>query len=513
MSGVRRRLTELEKEILEVIPRDGTPIELKKIYLALKYRNPRLVKSEESLRKTIEKLVMKGYLRQAGHGKYARPRDLLSYLEMPDILIDELIRKTSSDETIKAGWSLRRELQRLGVPVWKVSEFKSDYIIGGSAGDESSRHIRPYAKLYTGSVIAVTARIRLGGVLPYEAIINQGTPRISFAEPRFIPDHINRGGTVEFLVKRFKEPFLGAFKKLEGFSADLARELARKYDEYSIEEFKMMLISLALNEARYKSTASDFAIALVDGSILPGHLDPHIAPGKDKYEWIEREAPDIARDLLSTKERLLRSYWALYSQARYSENVVLVGAVKSSMDITLQSKTKTYYGCSDQDLLASGLREGEVLGPFKKHRLKEWVIQVKKMEIKELPQEEPPIESYYIKKFPHDVPLQLDIVFPVSFSGEDKRKVISVIYTMIEVSEKHTKLYEKATVVPTLAPIRLIDSEVSKKSEEITNILRREIEGKLAELLMELAKLALRYGADFALYVYDSYVRKLRRVG
>jgi len=520
MSGVRKDKTNLEDEILAILRRVES-IGLSDLYRMLKARNPRLVKSEESLRKALERMELKGLVRNLGRGRYAKPRDLLSYLEKPRLesLLSDIeieITKFGIDTRIKAGWELRQHLQKAGIPITSIRELKGSYVIGGAAGDESSRHIRPFAKMYTGSIVTVTARVRLGGVLPYIASIEgpRAMPSISTDDPHYIPDHINRGGTIELLVKKFREPFVGVPKKLEGVSVELASELARKYDEYAIEELKVELIMLSLNEARYKRSSSDFSIALIDGSILPGHLDPHIAPGTRKYIEIEKEAPDIAKDLLKTKERILRNYWTLYAQAHHSKNLILVGAIKSSEDITLQSTVaQTYYGYTDQEVLASGgLKEGEVLGPFKKHRLREWVGQITEMEIEDLPKEEPPIESYYIEKFPHGKPLQLDIVFPETFSQDDRMSVLSVLYTMIEGSDRHKELQGTPTLVPTLMPLKLIDDLVSKKSREITNIVEREVEAVLQEIFGRLAELAYRYGIDFALYTYSAYVRDLRRV-
>jgi len=521
-----RGLSILEKGILSILNEVGE-IDLRGLIQAVKRRG--LSSSDESIRKALEKLILKGFVIKTARGRYARVKTLDEWFNEEikeeverEIKIPETLMKFSAHEYVTMGQELRERLRSLSIPIRRVEDFLNklhgEWLLGGSAADDSSRPIRPYARVYTGAVVTVYARIRLGGILPFELKMENLKPSYSYGSIRFIPEHIEREEAIEFLVKRLKSPYLersgiSIAKRLRGVSLEKVHKIVEKFNEYDIIEFNKELIQMTLLEAKIKSTSTDYVFALFDGSILPGHLDPQITPSSDFIKELQDESPEVAKELIRRKKEILESYALIYETVRKSKNIILVGAVKNANDKTLQYETGVYYGLSDQKVLASGgLREGEILGPIREHRLKVWVEQVEEMGLN-LPRKEPPVETYYIAKSDGGLPLKLDIVFPEDLRDEEKEKALAILWIMASEDEVHTKMSDEPWQYKySLYPIIIVDKRVSDKSREIAIRVEKELEGKLVELMKYIAEIALRYGADVMLFVYNTITESLRRL-
>jgi len=532
-SGVRTRskrgLSTLEKAILSIL-REVDEIDLKGLSQAVKRSG--LSGSDESIRKALERLELKGFVTRTARGRYARVKTLDEWfgvkIELPETLV-----KFSVHEYATMGHELRERLRSLSVPIRKIDDIKSrlhgEWLLGGSAADDSSYPIRPYIRVYTGAVISVYARIRLGGILPFELKMKDWSPSYKYGGIRFIPEHIGEeGGTVEFLVKRLRSPYLersniSIARELAGLSLEKVRKVIEKFNEYDIIDFNRELIDLALSKAKEKSTSIDLAsyvFALVDGSILPGHLDPHIIPPSSDSEneassfirELEEENPEVAKELIRRKKKILENYALIYETVRKSDNIILVGAVKNANDKTLQYETGIYYGLSDQKVLASGgLKEGEILGPIREHRLKEWVEQVEKMGLS-LSLKEPPIETYYIAKG-IGLPLKLEVIFPEDLSEEEKERILAILWAIASKDEVHTKISDDPWQYRySLYPVIVVDDLARKKAEELATIIKKDLEGKLTRLMEYVAELSLQYKVDIMLLVYNTFAKTLRQL-
>jgi len=513
-----RGLSTLEKGILSILNEVGE-VDLRGLIQAVKRRG--ISSSDESIRKALEKLILKGFVIKTARGRYARVKTLDEWFGV-EIKLPETLVKFSAHEYITMGQELRERLRSRSVPIRHVEDIlgklRGEWLLGGSAADDSSRAIRPYAHVYTGAVITVYARIRLGGILPFELKMENLKPSYSYSNIRFIPEHIEREEAIEFLVKRLKSPYLerngiSIARRLMGVSLEKAHKIVEKVNEYDIIDFNRELIQTTLLEAKIKSSSTDYVFALVDGSVLPGHLDPHVRPSSDFIKELQEESPEVARELLRRKREILESYALIYETVRKSRNIILVGAVKNANDKTLQYETGVYYGLSDQKVLASGgLKEGEILGPIREHRLKEWVEQVEEMGLS-IPREEPPIETYYIAKREMGLPLKLDIVFPEDLTDEEKEKALTILWMMASEDEKHTKMSDDPWQYRySLYPIIVVDKRAEEKSREIAARVEKELEGKLIEVMRYIAEIALRYGADVMLFVYNTITESLRRL-
>jgi hypothetical protein len=496
----------LEKAIIEILKRSGEALELMEIYSILKRKGVQT--TTESTRKTLERLIYKGIVTKDARGLYRlsqKTLDLFVHPSSEPITIS--LEEISSDLVI--GLELLERVKARGVALRRAGSLDRarTIIIGGSAADESSRPLKPYANWSHGSFVRASARIRIAGIAPLLINVTDGHHKIALERIRFLPEHIEKGGSVEFLMERFKRPFIERPLVMRDLTYDVAQEFARKISEFDLIEFKQEMIDLAIAEAKYKSTSCDLAVAFIDGSILPGHLDPYIFPDS---ETLARWPPEMAELILKRKERILKKFINIYESVYLSTNIVLVGAIKNSNDRSLQALAGLYHDAPDQVLLMGSMKEGDVIGPFKKHRAERVLLEeLRKFKIRY--SKEVAIESFYVKRRGDTIPLQLDIVFPESMDRGTRNLFLEIIYYLTEASEKHTRIASEDVYIPTLAPIRIIDEEVSKKAREIEIIAERDLGGKLYSAIKLLEEYLEKYPypLDLALFVYKQQLGRI----
>jgi hypothetical protein len=486
------------------------PLRLGEIYTIIAMKGVKT--TLESLRKCLERLEIKGVVKRYGRGSYVYVKHLtLDMFARPEILpLDNIVISHM------AGFELLKLVEKGELRLQRARDIEvTDLVIGGAVADDSSRPLGTYAHWSSGLFVRVSARIRIGGIVAYNVFIKEGAPvlDVKIEDMDLIPEHLTHGDSVEFLIERLRRPYLDSVRAIRGLSGEVAREIAEKLSHYDLEEFNQDLIELAIAKAKYKATWSDLAVVLIDGSILPGHLDPKIHPeSKDLEDW----PSDLRKLILGRKERILRRFLHIYDSVYTSRNVVLIGVAKRSNDRTLQYKANVYYGVPDQILLSNVMREGEIIGPFVKHRVEEELVnELKKFSIKYA--ETIRVDSYYVMVKEKALPLQIDVVFPKHVDELNGRDVRNTILWLIahpylsEISRKHTWYNEQGEIIPTLKPIEIVDREVSKKSEEIARLIEKDLAKSLYNVLRQLEELALK-GADISLYVFNSHVRGLRRV-
>jgi hypothetical protein len=486
------------------------PLRLGEIYTIIAMKGVKT--TLESLRKCLERLENKRVIKRYDRGFYAYVRHLtLDIFAQPEVLsLDNIIISHM------AGFELLKLIEKGELRLQKVGDIKvMDLIIGGAVADDSSRPLGTYAHWSSSLFVRVSARIRIGGIAPYSIFIKEGAPvlDVKVEDMDLIPEHLTYGDSVEFLIERLRRPYLDSVRAIRGLSGEIGHEIARKLSDYDMIEFNQDLIELATAKAKYKTTWSDLSVVLIDGSILPGHLDPKIYPkSKDLEDW----PSDLRKLILGRKERILRRFLHIYDSVYTSRNIILVGVTKRSNDRTLQYRVNVYYDVPDQILLSNVMREGEIIGPFVKHRIEEELVnELRKFSI-EYP-EVIRVDSYYVMVKETALPLQIDVVFPKYVDELNGRNVRNTILWLIahpylsEISRKHTWYNEQGEVIPTLKPIEIVDREVSMKSEEIARLIEKDLAKSLYNVLRQLEELALK-GADISLYVFNSQVRGLRRV-
>jgi hypothetical protein len=471
----------------------AVPLSIHTIYSILQRKG--IKTTRESLRKVLERLESKGLVKRINKGVYIYSREyftldlfLESKPEYPPIRLWEI------KELAAAHLELLKHANKIEID--HIDNF-NNLFIGGVAVDDGSRLISSMASFGLGFV-RVSARIRIACILPFYMDTNVGSPTVipQMDKIEYYPEHITQGGTAEFLVERFKKPFLDLKKpykiRSNGIDYEIASKVAKKLSEYDLVEFNMNMINYAVSRAAYKASSCDVALALVDGSILPGHLDPDIHPGSKNIEKIKEESTYLAKLLLDRKRNILQGFLSIYERILNSENIILVGAIKRSNDETLQAKARIHYGIPDQRLLRNAGLEKVILGPFEKHRVVKVLLdQFEAFSL--IPREEIKIKSYYIMWRRDALPLQTDVLFPKSLYEDNsiETKILKLLYDLTEESTKHTYIREiwegGNDIIPTLRPIAIVDEVVGKKAAEISEIIEKELSFKLNDVLLYLA--------------------------
>jgi Fe2+ or Zn2+ uptake regulation protein len=482
----------------------AAPLSIQTIYSILQRKG--IKTTQESLRKVLERLESKGLVKRIGKGMYIYSREHITL----DLFLEPkaehtLIRLWEIQDLAAAHLELLKHVKNK-IEIKDIDNF-NNLIIGGAAVDDGSRLISSMASFGLGFV-RVSARIRIACILPFNIDTSTGFPRLipQMDKIDYYPEHIMRGGTAEFLVERFKKPYLekSYVIRSNGIDYEIASKVAKKLSEYDLVEFNMNMINQAVSRAEHKASSCDVALTLVDGSILPGHLDPDIHPNSEKIEKIKEESTYLAKLLLERKRNILQGFLSIYERVLNSENVILIGAIKRSNDETLQAKARIHYGVPDQRLLRNAGLEKVILGPFEKHR----VVKVLSNQLEAfslVPRGEIKIKSYYIMWRRDALPLQIDALFPKNLDEDNsiEAKILKLLYDLTEVSTKHTYIKENwegsDDIIPTLRPIAIVDEIIGKKVAEISEIIEKELSLKLSDVLLYLANTVK---GEFTLFTY-----------
>ena len=498
----------------------AVPFTLEELYQILQKKGVKTTR--ETVRKTLEKLISKGVVERDKKGLFicARRQTTLDmffntdYKKYSRFLIYE-IPLSKIEHSISFAQELFEKIVQKGINLSKVED-RINIVgdLGASAADDSSRSLKVHIVHHT-HIAGISARIRIGGIAPFITEVKNGMVTVSMDdEVELLPEHIKRGGSVEFLVEGFrKRPYVEPRLVAKNITSDqdfqIMREYVGKLNDYSIIEFHHQLIQHAIDRAERKASSFDFAIAFIDGSILPGHLDPKIHPGSEELKnW----PPEMATKLVEYKYKLLDQFISIYKRvAEQRDDVVLVGASKRSEDRTLQHRVKVYYDVPDQELLSNVGLENAILGPFEKHRVVELKEQLELLNLTY--PADMKIDSYYIFRSTTMMPLQIDVVFPKNMEQEQRNEIVKLIAHLVEESEKHSRIAEQSgevKAISTLRPIRLVDLEVTKISEQIAKVVEKELARKIYDIMEFLAQLPIT--EETALFVYMSHLQRLRRL-
>jgi len=397
------------------------------------------------------------------------------------------------------------------------------------AGDESTQPIRYRARpLFdrTSKVVTfvtLSSILRLGGSITAVDEIDGLMIRreLERSELELLPRDIEKGvPEIEFLLRRFRGRYLYTPEqdRYSNMPVSVASEIAAKTREFEIEEFKLSILQYMVGNAKRFSNY-DYVLVTYDGSILPGHLDPHIRPNSEK---IKNWPQEIAREILDWKKRIMMQYSSIYQLIENSNNLVLAGIIKQSSDKTLAWRLLgEELGVPDQYLLSSTLEDGQVIMPFKPHRVEQWALEARELNI---PHEKINVWLTYLKKSSL-LAAPIHLVMPANFGEEDVVNVLGILYTILTGSEKHTYLDSRYHLSlyqgerPTTVHIKIVDDIISRKTQAVAQIIEREINAIIVELENKLLELSMRYNVDFGLFYYNVFRHELsprglrRRVG
>jgi hypothetical protein len=264
------------------------------------------------------------------------------------------------------------------------------------------------------------------------------------------------------------------------------RKVYEKRRDFENALFHAELMDKSLKRANSVGGEYDLILVLIDGPLLPPHLDPHVGPGTrlmlDVWKLVGQ---DEMTKLLEMKEYMLRTYLSIFERVLGSGGIVLVGAVKRSEDQTLQYKVFRHVeeGRSDVDVLISYLKGGEGIGPYFIDRLSMFAKELRRFNIKRLTggevKREVPVHSYMVRMYEYVLPMRLDVLTPPALRGMEQC-IVDFLANLIVPSRKHTYIagVEEGILlkVPTLFPIYLVDNELDMWGVFVESVYRAEIE-------------------------------------
>jgi hypothetical protein len=265
----------------------------------------------------------------------------------------------------------------------------------------------------------------------------------------------------------------------------VVRKVREKRRDFERALFHAQLMSKALKRAKSIGSEYDLVLVLIDGPLLPPHLDPHVGHGTKLMLDVWRLLGESEMEkLLEMKEFMLRTYLNIFEQVLGSGNIVLVGAVKRSRDQTLQYRLFRHIEEEryDIDILISYLKGGECIGPYFIDRLFMFAKELRRFNIERVTNKgvrrKVPIHSYIARRFEYALPIRLDVIMP-DVLREMERGVVNLLANFIVTSNKHTYIAGREEgillKVPTLFPIYLVDKELDKLGELVENMYRLEI--------------------------------------
>ena len=298
----------------------------------------------------------------------------------------------------------------------------------------------------------------------------------------------------------------------------IVKKIREKRRDFEKALFHAELMSKSLKRARSVGNEYDLVLVLIDGPLLPPHLDPYVSPGTrfmlDVWKLVSQ---DEMTKLLEMKEYMLRSYLDIFEQVLESKNIALVGAIKRSEDQTLQYKVFKHIeeGRSDIEVLISYLKGGERIGPYFINRLFMFANELRRFHIKDITDEEMkhkiPIHSYIIKMFEYMLPIRLDVLMPFVLHKMEQ-DIVDLLANFITPSKKHTRIAGKEEEIlfeiPTLSPIYLVDHELDKWSRFVESVYRAEIKNAWEPIRNYLFKTYRNKNSE----VEVGYLKELRRL-
>jgi len=384
-----------------------------------------------------------------------------------------------------------KELKRRGIPYFGISKLEDTLnhlknmgvrrilII---AADETIHPFR-VAIRYRDKVSILKVESKFG--LVKELVFNIQLPRFTCGGDdcwsSYVPEDL--GSAKEDVLKIHFIPINAEVKGME--TREVVRKVYEKRRDFEGALFHARLMSKALKRVKSIGNEYDLVLVLIDGPLLPPHLDPHVGRGTrlmlDVWRLLGEEEMKM---LLDMKEVMLSTYLNIFDQVLQSENTVLVGAVKRSRDQTLQYRLFGYIeeGRYDIDVLVSYLRANVGVGPYFIDRLFMFAKELRRFNIEKVTNEgvkyRVPVHSYIVRRFEYALPIRLDVIMSDVLRGMEK-SIVNLLANFVVTSNKHTYIAGKEEKlllkVPTLFPIHLVDEELDKLGEFVEDVYRLEI--------------------------------------
>jgi hypothetical protein len=350
------------------------------------------------------------------------------------------------------------------------------------AGDETLPKIPHELVMRNGKTIHIHLGVYMHGVtsLKYSIEKNEYTDLVFRIESPNDDDYVVAKTFSEKVVDLSNVVLYTKTKKIRGVLEN----------QWSVSK-QLELLNMIIDESRKLLRQCRLVLALMDGSILPWHINLEIVPKSKVFAGLPDE---IVKKVLKEETRLFLSFNKLFSDVQNSDGLVLVGAVKNSKDRSLHAALNivTSDEVSDQTRLASIMDEKTVLKSFaREYRFGLFIEKLAKLGIEYGGYN---VDVYYVRRDTTMYPLKLEILPSAALPNNVVSAVPHLLAHMVIESGKHTIMTRRTGAgflkIPTLRPIDIIDQEISMKGkEEIVRIVSslEEVWEKVRDILVECA--------------------------
>ncbi|MGC9108539.1 MAG: hypothetical protein ACP5IE_10190, partial [Infirmifilum sp.] len=254
----------------------------------------------------------------------------------------------------------------------------------------------------------------------------------------------------------------------------------------------------------------------VDGSILPGHLDPYLDYIRENSRIIPRKWVDF---FIEIRNLLIHSYCQLYEKAM-SEGIWLIGVVKNGMDKTISRALVTKAEgvniplMSDQDLMKY-LLDSDSYIIYQPHKVVGSRSDVKDSISKFCNKVYPIYNIIYV---PPELPivhkpLQLTVLAPYKLDLADSEKTneeLRTILSIVRMFNIQDESHERSGNIPlTLQQLKLIDQQIRQEKSFVADIIARQLDLILNQLLGHvISKEDVQISGRFMAYTFDPLTHK-----
>ncbi|MEM4593364.1 MAG: DNA double-strand break repair nuclease NurA, partial [Sulfolobales archaeon] len=303
-------------------------------------------------------------------------------------------------------------------------------------------------------------------------------------------------------------------EKIEDY-ANMGRELYLLISGYKIAS-DLETLTQAEIAVNVQNEAMDLKAVFIDGSILPGHLDPYL-------DFIIRNPKDVPKEwiqyFIEVRNLLIESYCKVYERA-LKRGIWLIGVVKNSMDKTILNELiKRVRGVklpyvSDQLLMKYMLKEGEYVVYVPHKAVGSHNSDLKDGIAKFCGRQYPIYNVVFAHPYFHMYkPMVFTLLAPVD--GSDLNTVAAEVAPLLKLAERlvaedlyHERVADDTPV--TLTYLKYIDDRIRREKGVVADIIAKQLDYILSQLLGRIvSKELVEISGAFSAFSFSPAGRKL----
>ncbi|MEM4439125.1 MAG: DNA double-strand break repair nuclease NurA [Pyrobaculum sp.] len=516
----RKRLTSSSKQmrILDFIADTGI----------VSYRDvaKAMGEKENVVKATLHRLSESGVLAKWGPGAYG-PTKRLSEIILPN-LVETTAQLANYSE-------MRKLLEALSdkVVVGELRPLSTSYRVGavfGDATDTISKH-RGFVERVGDGLVQMQFNVRVIGYAYVTVGFQISGDNVAVVKQ---PDYVEKSpheGDIEILQlimanskftnlplqlgDEYDEKTVEKIvEKIEDY-ANMGRELYLLISGYKIAS-DLETLTQAEIAVNVQNEAMDLKAVFIDGSILPGHLDPYL-------DFIIRNPKDVPKEwiqyFIEVRNLLIESYCKVYERA-LKRGIWLIGVVKNSMDKTILNELiKRVRGVklpyvSDQLLMKYMLKEGEYVVYVPHKAVGSHNSDLKDGIAKFCGRQYPIYNVVFAHPYFHMYkPMVFTLLAPVD--GSDLNTVAAEVAPLLKLAERlvaedlyHERVADDTPV--TLTYLKYIDDRIRREKGVVADIIAKQLDYILSQLLGRIvSKELVEISGAFSAFSFSPAGRKL----